>query len=398
MRAGRVKIYMLGEFRIFVDGKDILESLRSSKKKIALLQYLILNYNKPVFASNLMDMLWMGEEGLNLESALKTLVSRIRKDLAGLGLPDAILTKPGAYMWNPELGGVDVFEFEHLCTKLLEQKKLDKQSRAQFEEVIYLYTDDLLLGSELDTYVAPKSFYYHNLYLKTLYRYIELLNEGGEYDEVIRVCKTALEIDVFDSELNLGLMTALLKRGKNKEALTQYQNTTALHYTQLGVKPSDEILDFYKELIKRERSSEADIEEIRKELQEDGGDNGAFVCEYTIFKDIYQLQMRNLKRVDMPMFLVLVVISYLDNREVDSLVLEQSMKRLQDTMQASLRKGDTVARYSPTQYAALLPSVGSYDVGRKVLERVKTVFYRDSQNVDFVFNYKLAPLDAPSKA
>ena len=135
-----------------------------------------------------------------------------------------------------------------------------------------------------------------------------------------------------------------------------------------------------------------------KELQEDGGDNGAFVCEYTIFKDIYQLQMRNLKRVDMPMFLVLVGISYLDNREVDSLVLEQSMKRLQDTMQASLRKGDTVARYSPTQYAALLPSVGSYDVGRKVLERVKTVFYRDSQNVDFVFNYKLAPLDAPSKA
>ncbi len=116
------------------------------------------------------------------------------------------------------------------------------------------------------------------------------------------------------------------------------------------------------------------------------------------FKDIYQLQMRNLKRVDMPMFLVLVGISYLDNREVDSLVLEQSMKRLQDTMQASLRKGDTVARYSPTQYAALLPSVGSYDVGRKVLERVKTVFYRDSQNVDFVFNYKLAPLDAPSKA
>ncbi len=395
MMAERVKVYMFGGFRIMVGGKNILGVLRGSKKKLSLLHYLLLNHDKPLPTSDLMALLWMGEEGLNLESALKTLISRLRKDLLAQGLPDAILTKPGAYMWNFALGTVDIYEFEKLCKALAERKKLDKRTRAQFEEALYLYTGDLLMGSDLDAYLASRSYYFHSLYLKTMYHYMELLGEAGKYDEVIRVCKMALEIDVFDSGLNLALMSALMKQGKSKEALAQYQNTTSLHYTQLGLKPSNEILEFYQELIKKERSSQADIEEIRRELQEDSSRGGAFVCDYAVFKDIYQLQMRNLKRMDMPMFLALISISVFDKREMDSLVLEQAIKRLLRTLQKSLRKGDTIARYSPTQYAALLPSVASYEIGRKVLERVKTAFYRDSENVDLVFNYKLAPLDAP---
>ena len=39
----KVEIYMLGRFMIVVDGIDIVPKLGNSKKKLALLQYLLLN-------------------------------------------------------------------------------------------------------------------------------------------------------------------------------------------------------------------------------------------------------------------------------------------------------------------------------------------------------------------
>ena len=390
----RVEINVFGELNMIVDGKDITHQIKSSKKKMALLEYLIINKNKMVSVGRLVEVLWSGSETINMENTLKTLVSRLRKDLEQFGLDTAILTKPGAYMWNPDLTShIDVFRMEELCNAVADVTELTDEAKAQFEEVLYLYTDDLLVNSSLENWIAPKSFYYHDLYLNTVYKYIGLLSEQTSYGDVIRVCKTALEIDAFDSMLNLELMTALLKMGKNKEALAQYQNTTNLHYTHLGLKPSDEILNFYKQLIKGEKSTGANIEEICSELKADQAGNGAFVCEYAIFKDVYHLNMRNLKRLGRAMFLALVTVYRMDHKPVEALEMEQVMGRLLDALQNSLRRGDTVVRYSPLQYVVLLPSITHNNMGRMVIDRVKSLFYSNSKNTKYVFAYKVAPLD-----
>ena len=389
-----VEITVFGELNMMVDGKDVTHQIKSSKKKMALLEYLIINKNKLVSVGRLVEVLWGGSENINMENTLKTLVSRLRKDLEQFGLDKAILTKPGAYMWNPDLtSNIDVFRMEELCNAVADVTELTDEAKAKFEEVLYLYTDDLLVNSSLETWIAPKSFYYHDLYLNTVYKYIGLLNEQTRYGDVIRVCKVALEIDAFDSMLNLELMTALLKMGKNKEALAQYQNTTNLHYTHLGLKPSDGILNFYKQLIKGEKSTGANIEEICKELKADEAGKGAFVCEYAIFKDVYHLNMRNLKRMGTAMFLALVTVYRMDHKPVEALEMEQVMGRLLDALQNTLRRGDTISRYSPLQYVVLLPSVAHNNMGRMVMDRVKGVFYSNSKNTKYVFACRVAPLD-----
>ncbi|MGI6579187.1 MAG: AfsR/SARP family transcriptional regulator [Saccharofermentanales bacterium] len=392
-RMKNLEINVFGELRILVDDVDISQTIWSSKKKTALLEILILNRQRPMSVSRLAEMIWGEDEEINAENALKTLISRLRKDLEENGLPGAIVTIPGGYMWNPDLPAkIDVFRMEDLCNTLSDAESLDPDVRDQFEELLQLYTDDLLTNSSLSKWITPKSVYYHDLYLKTVYRYIELLNKEKEYGDVIRVCKIALDIDAFYSVLNLELMSALLNTGKNKEALEQYQNTTNLQYTHLGLKPSDEILNFYKELIKGEKSSEAEIEEICEELRNGRPEAGAFVCEYAIFNDIYHLQMRNLKRLDTSMFLALVDVHRMDNRQMEALELKQVMARTLDLLQENLRQGDTISRYSPLQYVILLPSVPNAKMGRMVVERLKRLFYSNSKNAKYIFSYSVTPL------
>jgi len=387
-----LSIYMLGKFVMLADGQDIIQYLGSSKKKIELLAYLILNKDKNISAFDLYDMLWPNDENSNPESSLKTLISRLRTNLSLFDLRNAIVTKRGFYSWNDDLGAsIDVFTFENLSIELQMVDSLTKESEEKFQQVLHLYTGDLLPNSSLDSWVVPKSMYYHNTYLEIVQKYVQLLNAEDRYSDVVRVCRRGLEIDAFDSSLNLSLMTALLKMGKSKEALAQYNCTTGLHYTYLGINPSDEILDFYKKLIRIERASGADIDIIRKELWEEDEAEGAFICEYAIFKDIYKLNMRNLKRLGTSMFLALISVDAIDNKTPDFLLLDKIMTILRDTLRDNLRRGDTVSRYSPYQFAVLLPTV-NHQTGQNVLERVKKEFYKKCSTSQFVINFKLKPI------
>lgn len=388
-----MQINVFGKLQILVDGVDISQTIRSSKKKNALLEILILNRQRPLSVAQLVEMIWGEEEEINAINALKTLVSRLRKDLEKYGLAEAIITVPGGYMWNPDLPAkIDVFRMEEICNTLSDAKSLNADVTDQFEELLRIYTDDLLTSSSLSRWIVPKSAYYHNLYLKTVYRYIDLLKKADNYGDIIRVCKIAMDIDPFDSTLSLELMSALLKTGKNKEALEQYQNTTNLQYTHLGLKPSDEILNFYKELVKDKRNSEAEIEEICAELQKSKPEAGAFVCEYAIFKDIYHLQVRNLQRLNTAIFLALVDVRRIDNRPMEAAELKQVMSRTLDMIRTNLRQGDTISRYSSTQYVILLPCVANTKIAHTVIERLKSRFYTDSRNEKYLFGYSVTPL------
>lgn len=392
----KIEIHTLGEFKILVNGENILDKLGASKKKISLLEYLILNRKRPASVKDLFETLWPDDNNTNPENALKTLVSRLRKNLEDFGLRSAIVTKNGAYMWNPDLEcWVDIYELETLCDELQKLRAINDDTQQRFERLLLLYSSDLLGNTAMDSWAVTKSMHYHNLYLKAIYHYIALLNDKKRYNDVVRVCRIALEIDTLDSMLNLELMSALLKLGRHKEAMAQYEYATDMQYTHLGTKPSAEILNFYKNLIRDERTSEADIKEILDELRVDTEpqQDGAFVCEYAIFKDIYHLHMRNLKRLGTSMFIVLVTLNQIDSQPMDAFLLDKYMKELLSTLQLCLRKGDTISRHSPTQYALLLPSI-NFDTGRQVMERVKKTFYKKCPSTKFMMNYRMSPIEA----
>ena len=114
-----IEVTMFGGFSIRVDGCDIVSELGSSRKKISLLAYLLLNKDRQISNFELFETLWPDEDITNPESSLKTLVSRLRANLATYGLDKAIATKSGTYRWNDAMDtSVDVFSFDKLCGAL----------------------------------------------------------------------------------------------------------------------------------------------------------------------------------------------------------------------------------------------------------------------------------------
>lgn len=389
----KVEIFMLGGFMIVVDGVDIVPALGNSKKKLSLLQYLILKKDETVSNATLFESIWPGEESTNPESSLKTLVSRLRQNLKEFGMENAIATKQWAYRWNEDLDAeIDAYTFEELCNQAADFEALTDENKAVYDQILDLYKGDLLMGYDTETWIVPKSVHYHDLYLRILYSYIGFLQEEKRHQEVIQLARKGLEVDRFDPKINLALMTALLETGAKNEAMSHYNYTVNLHYTQLGVTPSDDILSFYKSLEQVEQDTSANMDEICKSLLDEDDSNTAYVCDYSIFKDVYQLNMRNLERLNITMFLGLITVTSADNsKPTDMLLLDKVIENLINCLKINLRRGDTISRYTPTQVAVLLP-VASQKAGSIAMERVKKAFYSQHSTPDFVVSYKLRPI------
>jgi len=70
-----LEINVFGELQILVDDVDISQTIWASKKKMALLELLILNSQRPMSIARLTEAIWGDDEEINTENALKTLVT-----------------------------------------------------------------------------------------------------------------------------------------------------------------------------------------------------------------------------------------------------------------------------------------------------------------------------------
>jgi DNA-binding SARP family transcriptional activator len=390
-----IYIELFGDFGVFVDKGIVTDQICKSRKGTALIQYLMLSKDEPVPNTKLFEVLWPEEESSNPENALKTLVSRMRVILNGVapGFGDSIVSTRGAYQWKMQLGmTVDYYEIMGLIKKLMPTGSLDDQLCEEYRRLALLYKGDLLQGQNAQCECAvPRAVLLHGQYLKAIYHYVDLLKKVENFEEIVNVTRIALDIDAFDERLHLELLNALTKTDRNNEALQQYKHITNLHYRYLGVQPPTAIQDFYKQIMQARSDLEFNMEAIRSELLENNRTRGAFICEYAVFNELYNLQIRNLERLGVPMFLALIMVNSVDGLPLPPLNLDEIMQGLLEILRANLRKGDAITHYLPAQCALLLPTV-NHETGAMVIERIKRVFYQKYPNSNIIFNYRIGPL------
>lgn len=392
----QVRIRMFGGFSIFVRGQCCDQIVAKSKKGIALLQYLIMEHTAPVPSHTLIQALWPKQESSNPESALKTLISRLRSILnqCNPGLGGCILATRGGYQFHRVEGLlVDLLDFEDLAKSLEVCGTLTVETDAQYQKVLSLYTGDLLAGSAQEDWAISRSVPLHGQYITLVYAYLDLLKAAGRQEEIIQGCRFALENDPFDQRLHLELMQALVKTNRNNEALMQYKHVTHMHFRYLGVDPPQGIQEFYQQIIRSSDTLDMNLDAIRCELQEFGEVQGASECDYPVFRQIFNLQMRNLERLGVSMCIGIIMISTLDGEPLSPLRLDEIMKGLGQMLREHLHKGDTFTHFSPSQYAMLLPAA-SEESGRMVLERVKGRFYQRFPSSNLTFSYRVGPMSS----
>ena len=392
----RFHIQMMDNFALYIDERHVEYLASKTRKGAALIEYLVLNHGQPVPNYRILATLWADDRSANPESALKTLVSRLRAQLNQIHpeLGSCIVADRGAYHWQTLPGmTVDVYEIESIFEALSAAKVDNARRRELYRRLMELYTGDLLQNAEQNEWALARATALHNQYMSSVYSYIELLKSDEDWDQVACACRRALDVDNFDDRLHMELMSALINTNRTSEALVQYKHVMHLNYRYLGVRPSDDMQEFYKQIVRAGKTLDLNLESIRNELRESGEQRGAFVCEYAVFKEIYNLQMRNLERLGSTMFLAVIMVGNPEEAGQDSIKQDNIMNGLLEILRSNLRKGDTITHFSPTIFALLLPTV-NYTTGNMVMERERKLFYKKYPNSNIPFNYRVGPLSS----
>lgn len=390
----RIHIQMMDKFALYINDQHETQMLNNSKKGLELIEFLILNRNRMVPNQKLLTTLWPNENSSNPATALKTLISRTRAMLNKIsdGLGGCIVADRGAYHWEmlPEMT-IDVCRIEEILDQIPNFSKESEEYAALIDELLDLYGGDLLQNSEPNEWVVRWAAKIQSSFIEAVSVYVEYLIEKEEYEKVIRICRQVLDVDDFNEQFHMYLMKALIETNRNNEALNQYKHATHLQYRYFGVQPSEDMQEFYRQIVNAGRTLEFNLEAIQNELIESENQSGAFVCEYAVFKEIFNLQIRNLRRLKTTMFLAVIMVSDIRGEALESMKQAAVMNGLMDILQKNLRKGDAITHYSPTMLALLLPTA-DYRTAGLVLERIKKLFYSQYPVSEVKFDYRVGPL------
>ena len=372
---------------VTLDGKNV-----RSKLIWALLEYLITYRFRCIPQDELIDLLYQEDKSGTPTGALKTLVHRARAALSQLGFADGrefIIKCADGYRWNPELPiSLDTDRFEGLLQKaILCVDDADMQLRLRLE-ALEIYKGDFLPEAAAEIWAMSINTYFHFQYMSAVNEVLESLVSRGKFEEVVSVAEKAIAIDPYVESLYFNLILALLNTNRTQAAREQYEKMTKLFYREFGIAPSKELQALYKKLIKSKSGIEKDVDIVKTELCGEETKDGAFFCEYEVFRDIVKRELCSAKREGRPVHICLINAEGRGDELLLPKIQDTVMQRLCGCIRQNLRGGDVFSRYSVSQFIILLPVANRVN-GEKALERVIKRYRRDNPHSPAAVSYTL---------
>ena len=364
-------VHTLGRFNVFKDGESVVLSASGSKKIWELYKFMLTHRDRSFTPETLMDMLWVSESYNDPRGTLRRQMHRLRQMLAEENANDiekTLLYSNGYYKWNDHLDvEVDVDQFE----SLIKQGDLYKTSNPEFaldyyEEAIKLYHGDYLPDCYDQHWVFSVRNHYKRLFLCTMVNTIEILKSKMRHDDIILFSQKAIKIDVYEEFFHLSLMEALMHKGQQKQALEHYEYITGFYYHEMGLKPSVEMREIYKKLLKTHAPISSEVN-LLDALESNSAYLNAFFCEPNVFKSIYELERRRSERSG-----AFISVAVIDAIPIEGYSQSQELLRinhLKQHLMEKLRKGDTFTLWNMNQFIVLLPGVDS-ETMHKIMDRI----------------------------
>ena len=247
-----LQISMLGGFSICRDGKCVDDSSNRMKKVWLLLAYLIYSRNSYTTQEHYLSLLQgSASDPEDFSGRLKALFYRARAMLDQV-YPDAghqlIIRKNGAYCWNTEIPIVlDAEKFDRLRSAPAE----DADARLALNlQALELYRGDFLPKLSMEHWVMPIHAYYHQAFLDTVQQTLVLQEERNSWEEAAGLCRKALKIEPYSEVVYQHLMRCLLALEDRSGVLSVYEQMSEVLFDTLGVMPSDESRQLYREASK----------------------------------------------------------------------------------------------------------------------------------------------------
>ena len=386
-----LSVQMLGSFTLSCNDQRISDQDNRSRKVWMLIAYLIYHRRRVVPQEELIELLWTeDQQGNNPVGALKAMVHRARNTLDALW-PSAgmelILHQASGYTWSKTIPcDVDIDRFEALCKAA--DDGLEGPECAV--SALRLYRGSFLPHMSSETWVIPIAAYYHNFYIRHLLAVLPMMMQQAQYNDVANLCRDAIAVEPFHEEIHCFFMRALLAMGDRKGAVRIYQKLRESLFSNFCILPAEETRALYYEATKTINDHAIAPEVLQQQLKEEYHE-GALICEYDFFRVLYHSMERSMARSGIASHIAMLSVTGKNGIQLSQKQQETAVNRLEEQIRTSLRRGDTAARCSVSQFVIMLPSA-NYENSCMVCNRVIRAFFRKYPRAEVDIQFTVCPI------
>lgn len=388
-----LKVHMLGGFSMEYGDKPISFRRNTATKSMKLLQILLHCGEGGIARGKLLESLYGREELADVANNLRVTSHRLKKMLVDAGLPeyDYIQIKSGIYRWSsPMEVEVDVHVFSNLVNSSKTETSEDKKIQL-LKSACEVYHGEFLPGLSGEDWVLLESVQYKKKYTQALSQVCDSLMKQREYETVLDLCEKASEVYPFD-EWQSVQVDCLMALNRYKEAIQLYEDTAKLFFEELGISPSEKMMNQFNEMSAKMSHKPQAINEIKGGLKEDEEEDGAFYCNLPSFRDGYRLVRRIIERSGQSVYLMLCTVTDGKGRPMENKEKLAAMTdELYDAVKHCLRRGDSFTKYSPTQFLILLVGTNQENCSM-IFDRISRYFAREHKSWEQYLEYYVSSI------
>ncbi len=356
-----LKITLLGGFSLYYQGREITLGRGSASKFQQLLQLVWIVGDRGIQRDEIVRDLYNPEELSNPGNSFNNLLFQMRKQMEAAGLPKkAYIVRQGKlFVPDPQVPvRVDVQDFCTYCRQA--EETTDGKKRENFRKAFALYKGELLPESATLTWVVVASAHFRSLFQKCTDWLGQDAKMRKDYSEMAEIYRRAAEIYP-DDDWQAEEIEALILMDRYKEANDLYNTTVHRYADEMGVHPTDKMLENYQKMSEKIVQPVSDLHEIQSNLSEKQ-EGGGYYCSYPGFIDLYHVLRRNMERTGISIYLMLCTLVDYEGKIIRNRdKLEARSAVLRKVIGERLRKGDIYTRYNSSQYLLLLPGANKED-------------------------------------
>ncbi|MGM0414717.1 MAG: AfsR/SARP family transcriptional regulator [Bacillota bacterium] len=295
MNEEKVNFYGLGPFYLEYQGKIVDGSNWISKRALYLLMYLLMAKDRKIAAEELVDIFWEESDLEDGKNKLYNTVYLLRRSLAKDGIPkDIVKSVSGGYSIN---NGYQIWTdwdyFEQVTKQLLHQDDLEV---AELEHLFQLYRGDFFPSLRYEGWTEIQRENLRENYLTLIDILSHKLYAAKRYRDTVNYLHSGIKYDPYRENFYLLYIKALVKLGRIAEAINSYKKCEQILREELDVLPGQELKNEYHKIkLSRELSTRIENDIVFDEKAED---SGAMICGLDVFKKIYDLESRHVRRLN----------------------------------------------------------------------------------------------------
>lgn len=389
-----VCVNLLGGFTLSKDDKSIPLEYSNTTKMIQLLISVLAAGNTGIPRKQLIDRLYGNDALEDPAVTLRVNAHRLRKYLKKMdafGDSDCIRIKLGNYFWDRDEVPLELdIEVFTESIELAQKEKAEETRLSYLLKACQVYKGDFLPELSGEEWVAVACADYQKKYFACLKEAETILSKQNRYEELLELSTKACRLYPYE-EFYLLQIDCLMTLGRFKEAMDVYEKATTFYFEELGLTPSEEMMERFHAMSDKVQYHAVVMTDIKEGLQEEKIKSGAYFCTYPGFTDCYHIVCRMLERNGQSAYLMLCTMVDREGQPLtDEVKLEKYMEKLKLAVGSSLRKGDFYTRYGMNQYLILLLGLRLEDCAI-IQHRIDGCFLSFGLKARAAIEYKVQP-------